>query len=175
MSDLISMVKNKDIDINELWFETTPIYKIVILSILTFGFYNIVLLYNYWKVFKKKFGYAISPSCRAIFCGIYCFSLFPKLDKYIKTFNIASFPPILLAIFFIFLNALSSQPNPNPYSILNIFTFIIFIIIQNKINFINEQHFPNAKQNNWSLANTLWAIPCSILFFIYLIGTFANK
>lgn len=175
MSDLISMVKNKDIDINELWFETTPIYKIVILSILTFGFYNIVLLYNYWKVFKKKFGYAISPSCRAIFCGIYCFSLFPKLDKYIKTFNIASFPPILLAIFFIFLNALSSQPNPNPYSILNIFTFIIFIIIQNKLNFINEQHFPNAKQNNWSLANTLWAIPCSILFFIYLIGTFANK
>lgn len=175
MSDLISMVKNKDIDINELWFETPPIYKIVILSILTFGFYNIVLLYNYWKVFKKKFGYAISPSCRAIFCGIYCFSLFPKLDKYIKTFNIASFPPILLAIFFIFLNALSSQPNPNPYSILNIFTFIIFIIIQNKLNFINEQHFPNAKQNNWSLANTLWAIPCSILFFIYLIGTFANK
>lgn len=175
MSDLISMVKNKDIDINELWFETTPIYKIVILSILTFGFYNIVLLYNYWKVFKKKFGYAISPSCRAIFCGIYCFSLFPKLDKYIKTFNIASFPPILLAIFFIFLNALSSQPNPNPYSILNIFTFIIFIIIQNRLNFINEQHFPNAKQNNWSLANTLWAIPCSILFFIYLIGTFANK
>lgn len=175
MSDLISMVKNKDIDINELWFETTPIYKIVILSILTFGFYNIVLLYNYWKVFKKKFGYAISPSCRAIFCGIYCFSLFPKLDKYIKTFNIASFPPILLAIFFIFLNALSSQPNPNPYSILNIFTFIIFIIIQNKLNFINEQHFPNAKQNNWSLANTLWSIPCSILFFIYLIGTFANK
>lgn len=175
MSDLISMVKNKDIDINELWFETTPIYKIVILSILTFGFYNIVLLYNYWKVFKKKFGYTISPSCRAIFCGIYCFSLFPKLDKYIKTFNIASFPPILLAIFFIFLNALSSQPNPNPYSILNIFTFIIFIIIQNKLNFINEQHFPNAKQNNWSLANTLWAIPCSILFFIYLIGTFANK
>lgn len=174
MSDLISMVKNKDIDINELWFETTPIYKIVILSILTFGFYNIVLLYNYWKVFKKKFGYAISPSCRAIFCGIYCFSLFPKLDKYIKTFNIASFPPILLAIFFIFLNALSSQPNPNPYSILNIFTFIIFIIIQNKLNFINEQHFPNAKQNNWSLANTLWAIPCSILFFIYLIGTFAK-
>ncbi len=175
MSDLISMVKNKDIDINELWFETTPIYKIVILSILTFGFYNIVLLYNYWKVFKKKFGYAISPSCRAIFCGIYCFSLFPKLDKYIKTFNIASFPPILLAIFFIFLNALSSQPNPNPYSILNIFTFIIFIIIQNKLNFINEQHFPNAKQNNWSLTNTLWTIPCSILFFIYLIGTFANK
>ena len=175
MSDLISMVKNKDIDINELWFETTPIYKIVILSILTFGFYNIVLLYNYWKVFKKKFGYAISPSCRAFFCGIYCFSLFPKLDKYIKTFNIASFPPILLAIFFIFLNALSSQPNPNPYSILNIFTFIIFIIIQNKLNFINEQHFPNAKQNNWSLANTLWSIPCSILFFIYLIGTFTNK
>lgn len=174
MSDLISMVKNKDIDINELWFETTPIYKIVILSILTFGFYNIVLLYNYWKVFKKKFGYAISPSCRAIFCGIYCFSLFPKLDKYIKTFNIASFPPILLAIFFIFLNALSSQPNPNPYSILNIFTFIIFIIIQNKLNFINEQHFPNAKQNNWSLTNTLWTIPCSILFFIYLIGTFAK-
>ena len=96
MSDLISMVKNKNIDINELWFETTPIYKIVILSILTFGFYNIVLLYNYWKVFKKKFGYAISPSCRAIFFAIYCFSLFPKLDKYIKTFNIASFPPILL-------------------------------------------------------------------------------
>lgn len=173
MSDLISMVKNKDIDINELWFETTPIYKIVILSILTFGFYDIVLLYNYWKVFKKKFGYAISPSCRAIFCGIYCFSLFPKLDKYIKTFNIPSFSPIWFAIFFLFLSALYRLPNP--YSILNIFTFIIFIIIQNRLNFINEQHFPNAKQNNWSLANTLWSIPCSILFFFYLIGTFANK
>ena len=173
MSDLISMVKNKNIDINELWFETTPIYKIVILSILTFGFYDIVLLYNYWKVFKKRFGYAISPSCRAIFCGIYCFSLFPKLDKYIKTFNIPSFPPIWLAIFFIFLSALYRLPNP--YSILNSFTFVIFIIIQNRLNFINEQHFPNAKQNNWSLANTLWTIPCSILFFIYLIGTFANK
>lgn len=173
MSDLISMVKNKNFDINELWFETTPIYKIVILSILTFGFYDIVLLYNYWKVFNKKFGYAISPSCRAIFCGIYCFSLFPKLNKYIKTFNIPSFPPILLAIFFIFLSALYRLPNP--YSILNSFTFVIFIIIQNRLNFINEQHFPNAKQNNWSLANTLWTIPCSILFFFYLIGTFANK
>lgn len=173
MSDLISVVKNKNFDINELWFETTPIYKIVILSILTFGFYDIVLLYNYWKVFKKKFGYAISPSCRAIFCGIYCFSLFPKLDKYIKTFNIPSFPPIWLAILFIFLSALYRLPNP--YSILNSFTFVIFIIIQNRLNFINEQHFPNAKQNNWSLANTLWTIPCSILFFIYLIGTFTNK
>ena len=173
MSDLISMVKNKNFDINELWFETTPIYKIVILSILTFGFYDIVLLYNYWKVFNKKFGYAISPSCRAIFCGIYCFSLFPKLDKYIKTFNIPSFPPIFFLIFFIFLSSLYRLPNP--YSILNSFTFVIFIIIQNRLNFINEQHFPNAKQNNWSLANTLWTIPCSILFFFYLIGTFANK
>ena len=130
------------------------------------------LFYNYWKVFNKKFGYKLSPLWRALFNEIFCFFLFPKLDKYIRTFDIPSFPPIWLAIFYVFLAVLYKLPKP--YALLNIFVFVVFIIIQSKINFINEHHFPNAKQNDWSLANTLWTIPCSILFFFYFIGLFVN-
>lgn len=74
-------------DDKTLCFETTSIWKVVILNICTFGAYSIVLYYNYWKTLNNNFGHKVSPFFRAIFAPFTNFALFPILGNYLAAFK----------------------------------------------------------------------------------------
>lgn len=165
-----------------LCFKTTSAKKIIILSILSFGVYDIILSLNYWKSLKENFGYDVSPFWRGWFTLFTNFWLFSIFSKYFKNFNIKlSGAGWLAALYFIcttidnkisFKTAMLDNTNWTLEIIsfvLAITTALIFAFMQSKINKINEQHFPNAPKNNWSVANTIWTIVLIVFWLlIYL-------
>ena len=172
MADLSEIVKvNYDeIDEQNLCFETISVKKVVWLSILTLGIYEIVWFYKSWKTLAIKFGYKVSPFWRAIFAGITGFWLFPVMDKYIRKFDIESFNAALFAVLYLALNMLYKLPDP--WWLVCFASVAIIAVIQDKINQVNAKNFPNAPINKWRGINTFWSIIGGILLFLALIGTF---
>ena len=169
MADLNSIVEGniEDFNTNELYFDTLSIKKLVILSILTFGFYDVIWFYNTWKALAERFDYKISPLWRAMFCNISAFWLFPILEEYIEKFGINAFVGILFATCYFLLIFLGNLPDP--WYLLALTNVIFIAIAQDKINKVNAQHFPNARENRWSVTNTIWAVICGIWFGFVLL------
>ena len=79
---MTEQINNMEPSVNRVTtFETTPVWKLVILSLITFGIYDCIWSYRYWKILKKDFGYDVLPLIRAIFMGITNFWLFNILNE----------------------------------------------------------------------------------------------
>lgn len=168
MSNIVQEGHNEDS--SKLCFATTPVWKVVFLSIVTCGIYEIIWFYNCWKTLAKEFGYKVSPFWRGLFATITCFWLFSILEKYIKNFNEKAFSGIAFAVLYLILNL--TYKLPDPYWLIGFASVILLAVIQSKINSVNAVNFKEAPQNNWSLANTLWAIPWTLIFLLGIWGTF---
>ena len=68
---------------NQPLYNTIPIWKVIILLMISFGFYEIVWAYNLWKQGQKKYDKKISPFWRSLFIPITSFELFPLINDYI--------------------------------------------------------------------------------------------
>ncbi len=53
--------------------------KFIVLSILSFGFYELIWIYRNWKFFKEKEKLDISPFWRTVFAIFFIYSLFKKM------------------------------------------------------------------------------------------------
>ncbi len=161
----------------KLYYVTVPVWKVVYLTLITFGLYLIWWFYKYWKVIALKSGKKLSPVWRSIFDAYSCFWLFPILEKYIKKHNIKICKGTTLAsIYCTICLLLSFLEKLDGNNLLYLLIFccapIIPAIIQSKINWINKTHYPKAPKNGWGIANTLFAIPFTLWFLICLAGLF---
>lgn len=148
----------------DLTFITFPIWKLVILDILTLGLYQMIWFYKYWKTIRDTKKEKISPFWRALFAGVSCFWLFPILEKYILKHHLTAFSGIGMAIIYLLLCATCNAPDP--IWILCSLTIVPIIIIQLKINEINKNSYPNATQYHWSWKTTLGLIAYWIVFIM---------
>jgi len=187
MAELKDIVKKEYIENDDtLCFQTLPLSKLIILSILTGGIYNVIWAYNCWKSLKNNFGYKISPFWRGIFNVFTNFKLFSILSKYFISFKISNkgIKPILLSIMYLYLASRDLKlsvkylkmalANTLTYYadlflciislIIGIMLTVILVVIQHKINKTNKLYFPNAQENNWTRTNVIWVIICGILF-----------
>lgn len=162
-----------------LVFVSTPIMKVILLSLATFGFYHVILVYSYWKQLKNNFGHKVSPFWRSVFIGFSNFALFSILKKYLNHFNQKVFNPTVLAIIFLFCNGANNKISFKTMLlneinwtleaiswVLLIVMTAILAVVQNKINAINELNFPLAPRNQWKTSNTVWFIICSLLLLL---------
>lgn len=177
---LTEIIKRDDVfDEQTLCFQTTPLAKIWVLSLLTFGFYDLFLVYSYWKTLREKFGHKVSPLWRAIFLTIMNFSLFPTLKKYFEHYGVKCTSGVLLAFSYLFwcgvqngLSRISEKTDGLNIAveiislIACIFSTFIIVSIQKNINKINQEKFPNAPQNNWKISNTIWTVILAILIVL---------
>ncbi len=143
-------------------FITMPIWKLVILTVLTFGLYEIVWFFKYWKTIKNANNEKISPLWRALFAGFSCFWLFPILAKYIAKHDVKAFSGVGMASAYFILNALYKAPDP--FWLLSLLSLIPIIIIQTKINNINKTFYPNAGISKWTWKTTLFLVLYIIVF-----------
>ena len=183
MADFAYLMKNR---LNEncegLDFQTTPIWKIFVLSILTGGLYHIVYFYSLWKTIKVKFGFKNAPFWRALFSGITNFWLFPILGVYFERFNNKIKNASLLATFYFLICWVSNRMAMSTWNselinygieVLDLFLTLVLTLIvvkfQSIINKINQENFPNAEVNGWKLSNTIWSIVFALLTILYFI------
>ena len=109
---------------------------------------------------------------RGIFAGITNFGLFPILEKYFNAFSEKAFFGTLAAGLYFIVNF--SSRLPDLYSLISFGTIAFLVYIQIKINRINKNNFPDAPHNNWSTANTIWAILLTPLFLLCVLSVIAE-
>ena len=170
-NDILDIDFQNKLNKDKIDVELVTTSKFIILSIATFGVYNIWWMYKTWKVFKEKDGLGIMPAGRAIFALFFAWGLFDK----IQNFSIASgytkkYSSGLLFVGYLFCNFLARLPDP--YWLVS-FCSIFFLVpphaafnyaIENSNNY-NGLHFRNFNKRQWVLI-----VLGMFLFFVLLIG-----
>lgn len=166
--DLVINDKNSLEYTDSIYFRSTPIYKFIILSVLTCGFYHAIWAYTLWKTIKTIPDYNnINVLLRTVFMGITNFSLFKIINKHLLQYNDKGYNTTLFATMYILLVMIGNISDS--MIIVPILCTILIAIIQSKINRVNEIYFPDSKINTWNYANTIWATIFGLVYIIILL------
>ena len=154
-----------------IFFPVSPL-KLVVMSTVTFGIYELYWFYKNWKLIKQRTDSDIRPFWRAFFGVLFCYSCFKEIKK-VATSRGVSFPasPGWLAVLWIGL--VLSWRLPDPYWMVDILTPFVLFPIQKTVNDLNTivapNHNPNARFSAWNIVITVVG---GILFVLVIIGTF---
>lgn len=117
--------------------------KLVLMSVLTFGLYEVYWFYRNWKAVKIQEGRKISPFWRAIFSPIFCYSLFKRIGLAANQKGYPKKPsPGLLTLGYIFVSALYKLPEP--FDLLSSLSFLMLLPIAEAIRFNNARVNPQS-------------------------------
>ena len=141
-----------DIDIfedeNKIDIELLSTQKFILLSILTFGIYQVWWNYKSWKFLKQTYNLDVNPVLRAIFGVLFLYDLFKTInEKAVNDFGYSKkYSSGLLYIIVLFLNLCSRIDS---ISLISIFSFIGYILPYQSLNYIKEHlEVYNAKYIN---------------------------
>lgn len=102
------------------------LHKFVILSIASFGLYEIWWIYKSWRYYQQKEDLDILPAARAIFCVFFLNSLFKKILNSAKDKGYQDdYSSVALFIGFFIMNIFTKLPDP--YWLITTFSFVFFI------------------------------------------------
>lgn len=156
---------------NKTFSKVIPIWKFVLISIITFGIYELVWFYRNWKFLKREQNLKITPFLRTIFSTIFAWSFASYLKKFLKEKNIiCNFSPVLIWISYFIIIIIWKLPDP--YGLLSSLSFIPLIPLVNSMN----KYWKNQEQNLESKKFTWWQIIFIIigiiLFLLYVFAAF---
>ena len=153
-------------------FFAVSITKLVVMSICTFGMYELYWFYQNWKRVKQREGTNIVPWARAFFGIFFCYALFEHVRDFDSEggehADLAAGP---LAAGWIITTLLSRLPDP--YWLVSLAAVVFVVPVQLQMNEINATmvptHDPNAR---FSAANWVGAVLGAILCVLGVAGTF---
>lgn len=154
---------------------TSPVFfpvspkKLAIMSICTFGIYEIYWFYRNWKFLKESIGLNIRPFWRALFRLFFCHSLFENINNAAQERNIReSYKPWQLASAYILL--IFTQRAPDPIWLITFFTFVPLITVQNVINALNQNQPKQIIDSKFSKLNIFGIIVGAIAWCFLILG-----
>ena len=160
-----------------LCFMSMPIWKFVLLNVLTFGMYFIVWYYKYWRTVRDNYKIKINVIARTIFIIFTCHRLFRIINKHLQQFSM-KISPFWLTMTLIIGNFLSRLDDGVFGWCIYLLIFVPSLMIQTKINKINKDHFPQAEKNTWTWKTTgfvaLFWLAFLVICIIYAIFVPAN-
>jgi hypothetical protein len=153
-----------------VFFPVSPL-KLVIMSTVTFGIYELYWFYKNWKLIKERTGRDIMPFWRAFFGVFFCYSCFREVEEAARFRGISFLSPGLLAAIWIILTICWRLPDP--YWLVCWLTPFVLVPVQNAINRLNIEIAPNHNRNSrfsgWNIAGIVLG---GILFVLSIIGAF---
>lgn len=147
-------------DVGVPFFPTSP-KKLIVMSLCTFGIYEIFWFYKNWKFLKEKHNLKVSPFARAVFSIFYCHSFFKIVKEYSKQHQIQSdYKPATLTAGFILLNILYKLPDP--FGLVSFLSFIPLLPVQKTINVLKDTLVPeaeiNSKFSGWNIVGIIFGV-----------------
>ena len=127
-----------------------PIWKFVLLSLLSFNFYPYYWFYKKWIFVKQNTNISINPLLRTvailvpILNFVLIYSLFNKINSFADEDNKISVPPLLIAVIFFGCLGLLNRP----YQLFTIFSFLPLIFLQKIINEYFKYNKHTVMENN---------------------------
>jgi hypothetical protein len=145
--------------------------KFILLSVISFGLYEIWWIYKAWGFFNQKEKLNINSALRTIFSIIFLIPLFNKILRFAKEkgYN-DSYPSILLFIGFFVVNFLAYLPDP--FWLIAIFSFVFFLLPFNALNFAkrNSTDFIVTEQTSYNGRQIALIVIGGIFWFLVLLG-----
>lgn len=140
------------------FFFTASTFKLSIMSICTFGIYELFWFYKNWVLIKERSGQNIMPFWRAFFAPIWAYSCFKHIKAAAGENHVPESLPIgRLAIAFFIINALWKLPDP--FWLLAFLSFTVLIPANDvalKINkYLNPDFKNNEKFSGWNWAGVV--------------------
>jgi hypothetical protein len=156
----------------EVPFFPVATHKFVVLSICTFGFYELYWAYRNWQRIQAASGDTLSPFWRAFFATLWNFSLFGRIrDRVTRDGTAADWSPPFLATCYLLLCALWRLPDP--WWLISCATFLPLIPVQQATQRFNEKQNVNEDLNsNYSGINIVVIILGGILVSLAVLGSF---
>lgn len=135
-------------------FFTTSTLKFAVMSICTFGLYELYWFYKNWVQVKARDGTSISPFWRAFFAPFWAYSYF----KHVKTSANENDVPeslsisLLAAMYFI---AVALSQSPDPYWLIGFLSFAFVLPVNSVAVACNRKLLANF-ENNESFTGWNW-------------------
>src|SRR6185503_15727833 len=121
--------------------------KLAVMSVVTFGLYQIHWAYQHWTRERARTGEDLWPLPRAIFIVLFAYSLFGRIRGQAVAAKVPAFgSPGLLAVAYFLLNATSQLPNP--YWLVWVSALLPLLPVQTAANRVNQQVMPAAPRND---------------------------
>lgn len=146
-------------------------WKLVILSVSTFGLYHIYWFYKHWKSLKADRNLNVNPGARALFAIIMSYSMFREVRKAVRELDKsrgleAGWLAIAFAI--LALSGRASGPYAS-YALISLLSFWPLIPVQNAINFYWERKYGNRLTKSYfGTSNVIWTVIGVIIFGILM-------
>jgi hypothetical protein len=122
-------------------FFSVSLKKLIILSVLTFGLYQVYWFYKHHRAIKGKEEHSVVSFGKSLFAIFFCFKLFRKVLKEAKE---KGYPikneSIILAIVFIALWFVGTGGGVATYSLWSLLSFIPLTYVQHAADFVNKHH-----------------------------------
>ena len=157
-------------------YRTTPQFavslgKLTVMSIVTFGIYDIYWAFKQWEAIRRRDSESLSPLWRAFFAPLWGFSLFPRLQKLTAIHGVpATWSGSALAVVYLLLGV--AWRLPAPLSLISFLGFLPILMVQRSVNELNAAAAPDAPRNDtYSAKNIIWIFVGGILVLLAVVGT----
>jgi hypothetical protein len=149
--------------------------KLVVMSLCTFGLYNLYWFYKNWLILKNA-GKECSPFWRTFFASIFAYSCFKSIymkDAQIRNKAYKDFPVIFLSVAYFILCA--TWRLPSQYGLIGFLSFLPIIMVNRAALAINQMQFPGFVSNNkFSKWNWLAIVLGVVIFALAVLGSFVS-
>lgn len=156
------------------YIQKQPLWHFVVLCFLGLGFYEIYWFYKAWKYIKERDNLKISPFWRAIFAGIFIYSLSKKVLTLAQEKGYRGrYYPVLITIMYIFIAATFRLPDP--YWIIGFFAFIPILPVFKALKYFWQQEQPEiVNRKRFFGAEIVVIVVGGIITVLAIIGTFVE-
>lgn len=148
--------------------------KLLVMSLFTFGLYQIYWFYKNWQTIKQLEHSNILPAARALFIVFFCYNLFERIKNAAIASGIKDTPPVgRLAAGWIILSLLYKLPDP--YWFVTYFNALMLLPIQQMVNQMNAIKHPELDKNEGFTTSNIVTIVLGTLCMLLVIVGFVVK
>jgi len=176
-ADLIVKEMNEEISTdtnsNNIEYFSVSLNKLAIMSVTTFGLYELYWFYKNWRAVKEQSGEKISPFWRAFFAPFFCYGLFKRvLISAQKQGYTEQYSPIWLTVIYIGTKIMASPELPDLFWFISFLSFVPLLTVQQAISFNNFEI--NTEQKKYDSFNTseIVLIMLGITIWLVMISAF---
>ena len=148
-------------------YHVVPVWRFVLMSVLTFGVYEVYWFWKNWACVKRADGSDIWPVPRAIFAGFTYFALLTDLNTQLAARGVQRELSAGLGVGFLLASMLYRLPEP--YSLLTL-TSVVFLIPAAKAMRELASEAALAEGAAWRLRHTVVAVLAVPFFVLAAIG-----
>jgi hypothetical protein len=153
------------------WF-LVSLLKLIVMSLATFGLYEIYWAWHHWKRVRERTGEDIQPFARGLFGVFFCYSLFGRIKEHATERGVPpAWTPGGMALAFIVLTVLARLPDP--FWLLSFLSVVPLVLVQRTANAVCLASTPRADPNrSFSIANWVGVVFGGLLVLLSVAASF---